>query len=50
LTEAERERHAKERERRAKEQERQAKEQQQQRADRLAAKLRELGVDPDQVP
>ena len=45
----ERERRAKEQERRAKEQERQAKEQQQQRADLLAAKLRELGVDPDQV-
>ncbi len=40
---------AKEQERRAKERERQAKEQERQRADRLAAKLRELGVDPDQV-
>ena len=45
----EQERQAKEQERQAKEQERQAKEQEQQRADRLAAKLRELGVDPDQV-
>jgi Uma2 family endonuclease len=45
----EQERQAKEQERQAKERERQAKEQQQQRADRLAAKLRELGVDPDQV-
>ena len=45
----ERERQAKEQERQAKERERQAKEQEQQRADRLAAKLRELGVDPDLV-
>ncbi|MEB3252526.1 MAG: hypothetical protein VKO01_10390 [Cyanobacteriota bacterium] len=30
------------------ERERQAKEQQRQRANRLAAKLRELGIDPDQ--
>jgi len=45
----EQERQAKEQERRAKEQERQAKEQERQRADRLAAKLRELGIDPDRV-
>jgi hypothetical protein len=56
LTETEQERRAKEQERRAKEQERwakeqerRAKEQERQRADRLAAKLRELGIDPDRV-
>jgi non-ribosomal peptide synthetase component E (peptide arylation enzyme) len=48
LTETEQERQAKEQERRAKEQERRAKEQERQRADRLAAKLRELGIDPEQ--
>ena len=45
----EQERQAKEQERQAKEQERQAKEQERQRADKLAAKLRELGVNPDEL-
>jgi Uma2 family endonuclease len=46
-TATERERVAKEQERAAKERERLSKEQAQQLAERLAAKLRELGVDPD---
>ena len=49
LTDTEQERQAKEQERQAKEQERQAKEQERQRADKLAAKLRELGVNPDEL-
>jgi hypothetical protein len=56
LTDTEQERQAKEQEQQAKEQERQAKEhereakeQARQRAERLAAKLRELGIDPDAI-
>jgi Uma2 family endonuclease len=45
----EQERLAKEQERLAKEQERLAKEQERQRAEKLAAKLRELGMNPDDV-
>ncbi len=45
----EQERFAKEQERRAKEQERFAKEQERRAKERLAAKLRELGIDPDTI-
>ncbi|GCA73293.1 hypothetical protein MiTe_00108 [Microcystis aeruginosa NIES-2520] len=46
---AQQERLAKERERLAKEQERLAKEREQQRAEKLAQKLRELGINPDEI-
>ncbi len=45
----EKERQAKEKERRAKEEERREKEQAQQRAELLAAKLRALGINPDEL-
>ena len=45
----EQERQAREQERQAREQERQAREQAQQRADRMAQRLRELGIDPDEI-
>ena len=46
---AQQERLAKEQERLAKEQERLAKEREQQRAEKLAQKLRELGINPDEI-
>ncbi len=49
LTDTEQERQAKEQERQAKEQERQAKEAAQQRAARLEQRLRELGINPEEV-